>query len=165
MCISFAWLSAHTVVRDHHQQGLDYNISTWIVIWLHDCQHPDYTLLSMLGVVSLSGRWQRSTLSRWPAWLGNRATATIPWYATAHTGKWMNSGGLLAITPWCPPYISASEPFPCDTLLASFIGNKRLVSGCRPTAIAMQTRAETPVLWQSQQAAHKAAVDTITPGL
>lgn len=147
MCISLARLSAPTVVGEHHQLALDCNFSTLIVSWLHGGQYPDYATLSTFAAVSLHGGWQSVSLSSWHACLGSTATAGLPGCATAHTGKWMNSRGKLAIASWCLPSVSASEPSPCDTSLASCVGNKRLVLVLRPTASATRTHAQTPALW------------------
>lgn len=146
MCISLAWLSAHTVVGDHHRLASDCNFFTLIVNSLCDGQCPDYAMLSTFALVSFHRGWQSVTLSGWHAQLGNTATAGLPGCATAYTGKWMNSRGKLAINSWCLPSVSASEPSPCDTSLASCVGNKRLVLVLWPTAAATQTHAQTPAL-------------------
>ena len=105
------------------------------------------------------------TLSSWHTWLGNTATASLPGGATAHTREWMNSRGKIAITLWCLPYVCASEPSPCDKLLASFIGNKWLILVLRPTVAATQTYIDTSAQKNPIRPLCKVTVDTIMPGL
>lgn len=117
--------SAHTLVRNSHQLALGCDFSILTVSWLDDCQHPGYSAWPVLTLVSLL-RDDTGLLSSWHVWLGNSSTAGSHGGATACTEKWMNSWGKLAITPWCLPYVSASELSPSDTWPACCIRNKWL---------------------------------------